>query len=130
MGNIFKKNSLWKWVLVYFLIILFGTFLFSGTWGGVNGLLVASRIAADPSFYSEVTKSIGEPLPEKDSDYLKRLPPEKRDRIFALVRERFKDVNWLPIHLIVNFITFAILGFLAGIILKDFILSGITVRLK
>jgi hypothetical protein len=125
MNELLKKNPLWKWLVVYGLLILFGGLLFSATWGGVNGLLVAAKLATDPSFQSEIMKIIGEEPTGNDKDLWEKLPAEKRIAIETLVKERFKKINWLPIHLIVNFITFSILGFLTGIILRDFIFSGI-----
>lgn len=123
--NLLKKNPLWRWLVVYGLIILFGGLLFSAAWGGVNGLLIAAKLATDPSFDSEMMKLIGEPPSGNDKDFLEKLPAEKRIAIEALVKERFKKINWLPIHLLVNFTTFSILGFLAGLFLKDYLLSGI-----
>jgi hypothetical protein len=125
MKRLLKKNPLWKWLVVYVLLILFGGLLFSATWGGVNGLLVAAKLATDPSFQTEMMKIIGEESTGNDKDFLNEVSVEKRIAIEKLVRERFEKINWLPIHLIVNFITFSILGFLIGIILRDFIFSGI-----
>ncbi len=129
-----KKNPWWKWILTYGLIIILGSLLFSATWGGVNGLLTVARVATDPSVMSEMMDIIGkeeiEKLSEKDSlmkgrDFIEKLSPEKRTAIENIFKGRFRKANWLPIHITVNFITFSILGFLAGLILRDFLLSGI-----
>ncbi len=129
-----KKNPWWKWILSYVLIIILGSLLFSATWGGVNGLLTAARLVTDSSAMSEMMEIIGkediEKLSEKDSlikkgDVIEKLSPEKRAAIENFIKDRFRKSNWLPIHITVNFITFSILGFLAGFILRDFLLSGI-----
>ena len=95
--------------------------LFPATWGAVGGALVVRKIVADPSFQAEVMKR----LPEAKTD-VKKMPPNEKKRLTeGIVKERFKEANWLPVHLIVNFVTFSMLGFLAGILLKEFSFSGI-----
>lgn len=120
------KNPLWKWIAGYGLIILFGKFfLFPSAWSGVNRFLVLSELAKDSSFQSEVKKITGEDTSEKDKDFWKRLSDEKKEAVKVVVRERFEKVDWLPVHLLVNLITFSILGLLSGIFLRGIILSGI-----
>jgi tetratricopeptide (TPR) repeat protein len=124
-----KKDPWWKWILTYVLTIIFGSFLFSATWGGVNGLLTAARLVTDPSVMSEMMKIIGkediEILSDAKRDATGKFSPEKMAAIENLFKKHFKKINWLPVHITVNFITFSILGFLVGIILRDFLLSGI-----
>lgn len=123
MNNLFKQNSPKKWLTVYLLLILVGCFLFSAVWGGVNGVMVAGRIATEPGFGKEIMKIIG--TQPQDKNFWSKLPPEKKDKIKTLLKQKFKQINWLPVHLIANGLTFSILGFIAGYILRSFAFSGI-----
>jgi len=123
MNNIFKQNSLKKWLIVYLSLILGGYFLFSAVWGGVNGLMVAGRIAIEPGFDKEIMKIMGTQPQEKD--FWEKLPQQTKNEIKALLKQRFRQINWLPVHLIVNVLTFSVLGFIAGYLLKNFAFSGI-----
>jgi hypothetical protein len=123
MNSLLKKNTPMKWILIYSLLIVFGYLLFSVTWGGVFGIFVAGRLAADPIVDNEIKGIISGQSYEKD--LWKNLSPEKRDELISIFKKHFKRVNWLPVHLTSAVIPFSILGFIAGFVLRDFLLSGI-----
>jgi len=109
---------IWKWVTIYLVIIVIGAFLYSAVWGAVNGLMLGAKLATDPALQEELEKSLGkETLRNIDLHSLQNLPPDKRSELEAIIKKRFKEVNWLPIHLAVNTITFGILGLVAGLLL-------------
>lgn len=104
-----------KWVTIYIMIIVIGAFLYSAVWGAVNGLMLGAKLATDPALQEELEKALGkETLRNIDLHSLQNLPPDKRRELDAIIKKRFKAINWLPIHLWVNSITFAILGLVAG----------------
>lgn len=107
---------IWKWATVYIVIIVLGTFLFSAVWGGVSGLVLGAKFAADPALQEELQKSLGkEAFRHFDLQAFKNLPPDKRNELEAILKKRYKEVDWFPIHLAVNAITFGILGLVAGL---------------
>jgi len=107
---------IWKWVTIYTMIIVIGAFVFPAVWGGVNGLMLGAKLATDPTLQEELEKALGkETLRNIDLHSLQNLPPDKRSELEAILKKRFKEINWLPIHLVVNTITFAILGLVAGL---------------
>ena len=115
-----SKIQRWKLVGGYILIIAVGAVLFSAAWGGVLGYIgggVLAKLIADPSFQAEYLK-IEETGDKAKMEYL-------INEHFETVKEQLKKVNWLPAHSIISFLTFSILGFLLGVILREYSFAGL-----
>lgn len=114
-----------KRIIGYGLIILVGYFLFSAAWGAAGGVLVVGKMVRDPIFMNKIKKEIGDKPPKDGAGYWANLPEEKKAALLRIVEEQMKKVNWLPVHLIANFVTFTLLGLAVGIFLKEYRYSGI-----
>ncbi|HAX61831.1 MAG TPA: hypothetical protein DCX95_04640 [Elusimicrobia bacterium] len=123
-----KFKKILKPVIVYISVTIFGYFLFSATWGGISGIIFASKFHRNSEYQKEIHKAIKSVEYEDLMDEKKmwdKVPQEIQEKISKLTKENLKAVNWFPIHLLTNFGTFAILGFIVGLILKDYRFSGI-----
>ena len=104
-----------KLILTYVSIIGLGYILFPAVWGLVNGVAVAPRIISEPDFQNELKKILtNEEVKNLDLARMHALPPSKKSAIETLVRIRLNNINWLPVHFVVNGITFAVLGLILG----------------
>lgn len=111
-----EGTRLWKWILIYIVTLGIGWLLFPAAWGGVNAFLVGAKLAEDPKFHQELRQIFSEEeIRQLDVYSTRKLPEEKRKALESLLKKRFKERNWLPIHLLVSAVTFAILGLILGL---------------
>jgi hypothetical protein len=118
-----RRLSIFRSGLIYLFTVVVGYILFPLTWGLTNGLFVAPGIASDPKFQA----ALGQVLTKDELDSLdttnilellsrtENLSDSKRLSIKALTQEYLRRVNWLPVHLLSNFIVFGILGLILGL---------------
>jgi hypothetical protein len=103
--------------LVLFVItVVVGFVLLPVIWGVSNGLILGRIVAANPTFQKEIRSVLSDEEAQKlDLARLRELPMEKRYAVEAVVNKYLDRVAWLPIHLVTNLLTFAILGLILGI---------------
>jgi hypothetical protein len=103
--------------LIYLLVIALGYILVPSIWGLTNGIILGTKLGSDPEFHKEIS-AILSPAELKgwENHSLKELPQEKRIAVELIVEKYLQRTAWLPSHVLSNFTTFAILGFVSGVI--------------
>lgn len=100
----------------YIFVIILGHVLVPIVWGLTNGIILGMKIAPDPAFKEEISAILTqEELKRLENSYFPKFPQEKRAVAEFIVEKYLRGVSWLPIHIVSNLITFAILGLILGL---------------
>lgn len=108
---------MWKRIsIIYLLVIVLGYILVPSMWGLTNGIILSAKLGSNPEFDKEISNTLSptEFKAWKDTS-LKEFPEEKRIAVESIVKKHLQKTDWLPSHVVSNFITFAILGLILRI---------------